>query len=54
MKVETTEINLQVLSQNKEGKNEYMWVVTTSCPDIKCRVLRIDACTGKIIADIKP
>jgi hypothetical protein len=55
MKLETTEINLQVLGERSEGhKIEYMWVVTTSCPDIKCRVLRIDACTGKIIADIKP
>ncbi len=54
MKLETTETDLQVLSQGKEGKNEYMWVVTTSCPDLKCRQLRIDAANGKIIADIKP
>ena len=54
MNLETTETDLQVLSQRKEGKNEYMWVVTTSCPDLKCRQLRIDAGNGKIIADIKP
>lgn len=54
MQLETTETDLQVLNRNADGTNEYMWVVTTSCPELKCRVLRIDAANGKIIADIKP
>lgn len=54
MQLETTETDLQVMNSGKDGKKEYMWVVTTSCPDIKCRVLKISANDGKIIADIKP
>lgn len=51
MKLEVTETDLQVLSADTK---EYMWVVTTSCPEVKCRVLRISAKDGKIIADINP
>ena len=54
MKLETTETDLQALISGKDGKKKYMWVVTAACPEIKCRVLRIDAGNGKIIADIKP
>ncbi|MBL7702831.1 MAG: hypothetical protein JNM14_11310 [Ferruginibacter sp.] len=54
MQLQTTETDLQVLNRNADGTHEYMWVVTTSCPELKCRVLRIDANNGKIIADIKP
>jgi hypothetical protein len=54
MEIIANETNLEVLNRKEDGTNEYMWVVTTSCPEIKCRVLRIDAGNGKIIADIKP
>ena len=54
MQLETTETDLQALISGKDGKKKYMWVVSTACPEIKCRVLRIDAGNGKIIADIKP
>ena len=51
-KIEANETNLQEFTT--EGKKEYRWVVTTSCPDIKCRVLQISADKGKILADIQP
>jgi len=54
MKLETTETSLQSFDAGKEGKKEYRWVVTTSCPDLKCRQLQIAADDGKILADIKP
>ncbi len=56
MKVEPVSIDLKNQPQVAEvkGKTEYMWVVTTACPDIKCRELQVSAANGKILADIKP
>jgi len=51
MNLETTSINLKNLPVDKK---EYMWVVTTACPEIKCRELQVSAGNGKILADIKP
>lgn len=50
MKLEATAINLQ----NATGKQKYIWVVTTACPDMKCRQLQISATNGKILADKIP
>lgn len=51
MKLKTTSVHLknQPLIEKK-----YMWVATTSCPEIKCRELQIDAGNGKILTDLKP
>lgn len=56
MKVEPVSIDLKYQPQVTEtkGKTEYMWVVTTACPEIKCRELQVSADKGKILADIKP
>lgn len=60
MKLETTNIELKSRPVVNDGKmiaadkKEYMWVVTTACPEIKCRQLQIAASTGKIIADNNP
>jgi hypothetical protein len=56
MKVEPVSIDLKYQPQVTEtkGKTEYMWVVTTACPEIKCRHLQVSADKGKILADIKP
>jgi hypothetical protein len=56
MKIEPAGIDLKNQPQVTEvkSKTEYMWVVTTACPEIKCRELHISAANGKILADIKP
>jgi hypothetical protein len=58
LKLEVVSIDLKQLpapgKMNATDKKEYMWVVTTACPEIKCRELHIDAANGKILADIKP
>lgn len=54
LEIIANETNLEVLNRKEDGTNDYLWVVTTSCPEIKCRVLRIDAASGKIIADLTP
>lgn len=54
MQLQTTEINLQAFDAGKEGKTDYRWVVTTSCPDIRCRVLHFSADNGKVVEDINP
>jgi hypothetical protein len=54
--LEATSIDLKNMPPANESKNkkEYMWVVTITCPEIKCRELQIDANSGKILADNKP
>lgn len=56
MRIEPVSIDLKNQPQVTEvkGKTEYRWVVTTACPEIKCRELQISADKGKILADIKP
>ena len=56
MNIEPVSIDLKNQPQVTEtkGKTEYMWVVTTACPEIKCRELQVSAANGKILADIKP
>ncbi len=56
MKVEPVSIDLKNQPQETEvkGKTEYRWVVTTACPEMKCRELQVSAANGKILADIKP
>jgi hypothetical protein len=56
MKLETVSIDLKKLPSVSEAKDkkEYMWVVTTACPEIKCRELQVSADKGKILADIMP
>jgi hypothetical protein len=56
MKIETVSIDLKNQPQVTEtkGKTEYMWVVTTACPEIKCREIQVSASNGKILAEIKP
>ena len=56
MRIEPVNIDLKNQPQVTEvkGKTEYRWVVTTACPEIKCRELQISADKGKILADIKP
>jgi hypothetical protein len=56
MNIEPVSIDLKNEPQVTEtkGKTEYMWVITTACPEIKCRELQVSADKGKILADIKP
>lgn len=56
MKIEPVNIDLKTIPQSTEvkGKTEYMWVVSASCPDIKCRELQVSAENGKILADKMP
>ena len=56
MKIEPVSIDLKYQPQVTEikGKTEVMWVVTTACPEIKCRELQVSADKGKILSDIKP
>ena len=56
MKIEPVSIDLKYQPQVTEikGKTEFMWVVTTACPEIKCRELQVSADKGKILSDIKP
>jgi hypothetical protein len=56
MKVEPVSIDLKYQPRVTEVKvkTEYMWVITTACPEIKCRELQVSADHGKILADIKP
>ncbi len=55
MKLEATEINLQKAAaydnNSKHKKNQYIWRVTTSCAELKCRQLQISAGNGKIVVD---
>jgi hypothetical protein len=53
MRLEPTSINLQKQPLN-EGKQKYIWLVTTACPEIKCRQLMVSATNGKILADKTP
>jgi hypothetical protein len=54
MKVVPVSVDLKNQPQATElkGKTEYMWVVSTSCPEIKCRELHVSAENGKTLADI--
>lgn len=54
MNVVPVNVDLKYQPQVTElkGNTEYMWVVTTSCPEIKCRELQVSAKNGKILADI--
>lgn len=54
MKVVPVHVDLKYQPQVSEikGNTEYRWVVTTSCPQIKCRELQVSAKNGKILADI--
>jgi hypothetical protein len=58
MKLQTNNIELKSLpsedEMNEAEKKENKWVVTTACPEIKCRVLQISASSGKILSDKKP
>jgi hypothetical protein len=38
---------------NPVSKTAYVWIVVTSCPEIKCRELQISASSGKILYDKK-
>jgi hypothetical protein len=48
MKLETTSIDLKPAATN------YVWIVTTACPEVKCRQLQVSAVNGKILADKTP
>jgi hypothetical protein len=48
MKLEATSIDLKPAATN------YVWIVTTACPEIKCRQIQISAVNGKILADKTP
>ena len=39
---------------NPVPKTAYVWIVFTSCPEIKCRELQVSATSGKILYDKKP
>jgi hypothetical protein len=54
MKVVPVSVDLKNQPQVTElkEKTEYMWVVSTSCPEIKCRELQVSAENGKILADL--
>ena len=56
MKVEATAIDLKKYTLNAESNTQqaYMWVVTTACPDMKCKVLEVSARNGKILAEKNP
>jgi len=59
MELKATAIDLQKLplndrADNQNIKQEYVWIVTTACPEIKCRELKISASNEKIIEDKKP
>ena len=52
MKLDAAAINLQKWSPADDSKTKkYIWAVTTACPEIKCREVRISAGNGKILAD---
>lgn len=55
MKLEITAVNLQKsfgkADAVKNGKQQYNWLVTTACPDIKCKDVLISATNGKVQAD---
>jgi hypothetical protein len=55
MKLEATAVNLQktpVKADAKQNsKQQYTWLVTTACPDIKCKDVLISASNGKVQAD---
>lgn len=57
-KMKITPVSIDLKNQPRvtefKGKTEYMWVVATACPEIKCRELQVSATNGKIIADKKP
>ena len=36
---------------NPVSKTEYVWIVFTPCPEIKCRELQVSATSGKILYD---
>ena len=53
MKLEATAVNLQkaaVSADAKDSKQLYNWLVTTACPDIKCKDALISASNGKVQA----
>lgn len=54
MKLEATAADLQKAVGNNSKTNSYMWVISTACPEIKCRELQISADNGKILADKLP
>ena len=55
MKLEVTAVNLQKTSvkadAKQNSKQQYNWLVTTACPDIKCKDVLISASNGKVQAD---
>ena len=55
MKLEVTAVNLQKTSvkadAKQNSKQQYNWLVTTACPDIKCKDVLISASNGKVHAD---
>jgi hypothetical protein len=55
MKLGATAVNLQktpVKADTKQNKKQqYNWLVTTACPDIKCKELLVSASNGKVQAD---
>jgi hypothetical protein len=55
MKLEATEVNLQKTpvkgGAKQNSKQHYNWLVTTACPDIKCKDVLVSATNGKVQAD---
>lgn len=55
MNLEATAVNLQKAPAStdakRNSKQQYNWLVTTACPEIKCKELLISAANGKVQAD---
>lgn len=55
MKLQVTAVKLQKASARadagKNSKQQYNWLVTTACPNLKCKDVLISATSGKVQAD---
>jgi hypothetical protein len=55
LKLDATAVNLQKTpvkaDAQQNSKPQYNWVVTTACPDLKCKDVLISAINGKVQAD---
>jgi hypothetical protein len=53
MKIDPVSIDLKNQPQVAEtkSKQQYNWLVTTACPDVKCKDVVISATNGKVQSD---
>lgn len=55
MNLEATAVNLQKApasaDANQNSKQQYSWLVTTACPEVKCKEVLISATNGKVQTD---